>query len=172
MSREIVSAGNHATIAWQDRSFGGGTPKDVWSVNGDTGEIQTGAQSKMTIGSTVQVASATVTVGALATDNRDVTLQLFDGKGDKLTSKRNIVAWLSATAGATSVGTSTTGLTTSITTGIAINVPTANLVFNCLTDATGKLVVNVLDAAGGETRYVNFLLPDGTVLSSAAVVTA
>lgn len=174
MSREIVTQGQPLTVAYLDRGFGG-RAIDVLTVDGDNGgAIAMGQASKLTIGNTAQLGTPVVSQTALgvpAADSIDVSLQLKDGAGNKISQKRRVLCWVSATAGATSVGTDTTGLTTAVQTGIAIYVPVANLVFECLTDATGLLKVRVTDGAGAQTRFVNFALDDGTILSSAAVTT-
>lgn len=168
MSREIVSPGAPFSIAYSDRSFGA-RAKDVLQVSGDDGSIA--VATPLTIGAVTQPGVPTVTVAAKSGDTVAVTFQARDGAGNALAGLRKVFVWVSATAGATSVGTSTTGLTTAVTTGIQISVPVANLVSECLTDATGKLVVTLTDAAGTETRFVNFAMGHSIVSSTAVVTT-
>lgn len=170
MSREIVTQGQPHTIAYLDRGFGG-RAQDVLTVSDIDGTVEI-KNVPFKINGSMQPGSAKVTVGAKVTDTVTCVLQLRDGAGNNLGRKCRITAWVSATAGATSVGTSTTGLTTAVTVGIAVYVPVANLVFECLTDATGNLTMTLTDSAGAETRFLNFELPDGSIISSSAIVTS
>jgi hypothetical protein len=160
MSREVVSPGSPFSIAWYDRGFGS-VPRDVINVDGADGSV--------TIGGRELVGTPTVTSTTGAASNT-ATLQLRDAAGNALAEARRVFFWVSATAGATSVGTDTTGLTTTVTTGVAITAVAGNLSGDALTDATGKLVITLADAAGTTTRFVNFSV-DGKTFSSAAVIT-
>lgn len=160
MSTEIIDEGNPFLIKLLSRVFGG-RQSDIFKVSTDEG-VKVGARKVIgtpTVSRTTGSASCTA------------TLQLYDCAGNALQEVRRVFAWVSATAGATSVGTSTTGLTTSVSTGVAITAVAGNLSVDALTDSTGKLVITLADAAGAETRYVNFSV-DGKIYSSAAIVTA
>lgn len=169
MSREIVSAGSPFTVAYLDRTFGG-RAIDAFKVSGDDGSIDL-FNVPLRINGSTQFGKAVTTVSAKVTDTVTCTLQLQDGAGNNLARKCRVTAWVSMTPGATSVGDDTTGLTTAVTVGIAVYVPVANVVFECLTDATGKLTMTLTDSAGTTTRYLNFEMPDGSIVSSAAITT-
>lgn len=170
MSREIISPGNPFSIAAYDRGFGS-VPKNILVVHSGSpdangvptqlGQLQLGGNAVM---GTPAVSSTT---GAAS---NTATIQLQDCYGNAFAGVRRVFFWVSATAGATSVGTSTTGLTTTVTTGVAVTAVAGNLSGDCLTDATGKLVVTLADSAGTETRYCNFAI-EGRIYSTAAIIT-
>jgi hypothetical protein len=161
MSKEIISQGNPFAVEFRDREFGKGASKSV--INAD--------ETGLKLGGRTVLGDPSVSVGALTANKVQVTFQLNDCLGNPHLAVRRVFVWVSATPGATSVGTSTTGLTTSVDTGVAITAVSGNLTVDCLTDATGKLVIGLTDAAGAETRYVNFAVDD-KIFSSAAVVTS
>lgn len=164
MSRELINPGNPFTVAALDRTFGSRaadvlTVSDGWSLptnqsprtpTNDMGNVKIGGRSVLgdpLITNTTGLASNTC------------TLQLRDANGNNVNEQRVVYIWLTTTAlGATPAGT--TGLTTTISTGTLINTVTANLQFSALTDVTGKLVVTLADATGGENRFVNFSVDD------------
>jgi hypothetical protein len=114
--------------------------------------------------------TATLTVGGVAA-TRTVTIQVKDAGGTNMALVGRYDVWVSASAKGTPIGTSTTGLTTSFTTGTLALTKLANLDFEVLSDASGVIVAQLADAAGGETRYVNIAI-NGVVYASAAVITA
>lgn len=174
MSTEIISAGSPLEIKVLDRTFSG-RAKNVLVVSdgrpsldagrvpagGDLGNILQGGRSVM--------GDPTITTTSGGASNT-VTLQLNDCGGNAHQGIRRVFAWVSATAGATSVGTSVTGLTTTVSTGVAITAVVGNLSVDALTDVNGRLVITLADAAGTETRFVNFAV-DGKIFSSSAVIT-
>lgn len=170
MSREIVSPGAPLSIASYDRGYGA-APVDVLVV-GDGRVLDASGNviplGDVKIGGRTVLGNPSVTSTSGAASNT-VTLQLRDAAGNAHSGVRRVFVWVSATAGATSVGTSTTGLTTTVSTGVAVTAVAGNLSVEALTDATGKLVITLADAAGAETRFVNFAM-DGKVFSSTAVI--
>jgi hypothetical protein len=164
MSTELVTPGQDFLIKQLDRSFGGRSV-DLFKVDGNTGKVA--VTTDMSINGRTFLNAPTVTSTTAGASNT-ATLQLKDGSGGNHAGIRKVYVWLSTTAGGVTPA-STTGLTTTVSTGALINADVANLVFQTLTDATGKLVITVADAAGAETRFVNFEL-DGKVYSSAAIV--
>lgn len=174
MSTEILSAGSPFIVKALDRTFGGrsnpphplvisdglpSTDPGRVPLGGDLGNILQG-------GRTVMGDAAVTSVSLTATNT--ATLQLRDCGGNAHLGIRTVKVWLSTTAGGTTAP-GTTGLTTTVTTGGIIDTITANLSFLCVTDATGKLVVQAADATGGETRFVNFAVDD-KIFTPAALV--
>jgi hypothetical protein len=174
MSKEIITQGQPFVVAVLDRSFGGRS-KDVINVHSGNLDANGNATTlgQVVLGGEVVLGKPAVTVGALgaaAANKVQVTLQLQDCYGNPVASARRVFAWVSMTAGATTVGDDTTGLTTSVDTGVAITAVSGNVTADCLTDATGKLVIGLTDAAGATTRYVNFAV-DGRIYSSGPATT-
>lgn len=171
MSREIVTFGQPFSVAFLDRSFGGGPAKDIVNVDGGSPDSSGSATQpgNIRLGGRTVLGDATV-VSTTGGASNTATLQLKDCAGNNHAGVRRVFAWVSATAGATSVGTDVTGLTTSVTTGVAITAVAGNLSVDCLTTSNGVLVITLADAAGLTTRFVNFAV-DGKVFSSAAIIT-
>lgn len=172
MSKEIISAGAPFTIASLDRGFGGRAKNVLVISDGmpstDPGRIPAGGDlGNILMGGRTVLGDATVTSVSLTATNT-ATLQLNDCGGNAHQGVRTVKVWLSTTAGGTTAP-GTTGLTTTVTTGGIIDTITANLSFLCVTDPTGKLVVQAADAAGGETRFVNFAV-DGKVFTPPALI--
>lgn len=157
----VVSLGEPFVIKYLNRAYGGRSPtRDAFKVDED-GSVLVGGRELGGI--------PTLVVGGTAA-SRTVTIQLKDAAGNNLSQKSRLAVWLSATAGA-GPDADTTGLTTTISTGVTAQTKTANLDFDAITTAAGKIVVTVADAAGAQTRYVNVQI-DGKVYTSPAVVTA
>lgn len=93
-----------------------------------------------------------------------VQLTLKDGNGEALTTIRSGIGYLSSSVGAlasavTSVATLTNGSITQLVTG---------RIFHWVSKADGTLGITVTGAAS--TYYVSLVLPDGTVVTSSAIV--
>lgn len=167
MAKEIVSQGAPYTIDYEDRTFNGGR-KNAVTVSDVDGTF-THNTPVVLGGYAIPGTPSIVSTTGLASNT--VTLQMRDAGGNNLPGIKKVYAWVSATAGATAVGTDTTGLTTTVTVGaLVVAAELANLAFECLTDATGKLQLTLADAAGTTTRFVNFAIGEA-VYSSAAVIT-
>lgn len=171
MSRELVTPGQPLTVAAVDRTFGAGRPNNVLVVSDgysvDTPKVATNDFGNVKIGGRSVLGDPTlVSTSGLASNT--VTMQLRDANGNPVLEQRVVYIWLSTTAlGATPAGT--TGLTTTISTGVLINTVVANLQFQAMTDVTGKLVVTLADATGGETRFVNIVVDDRPYASTAVI---
>lgn len=81
--------------------------------------------------------------------------------------------WLSdAATGVGLVATAPDGGVAAGASGNIQNAFVASKMFKCLTDATGKLILNITHAAGAKTLYVGVEMPDGTIVVSTAVTFA
>jgi hypothetical protein len=110
----------------------------------------------------------TLSVGAEDTNAIPVTIQLKDQTGTNLAAKCRATVWLSATAAATTTGLTAPNGTVSFTTGTLLKEVTTKVMWEVVTDATGKLVLSIGDS-GTPTFYVNVAV--GAVIASSAAVT-
>jgi hypothetical protein len=157
----IVSLGEPHIIEFLDRKYGGRSrTTPVFKVNDENGGVEIGGVS--------QAGVPTITYGGSA-GAPTITFQMKNANGVNLSQKSRLAVWVSATAGGTPVGTDTTGLTTTFTAGVIALTKLAQLDFDIITDATGKLTAVLTDAAGATTRYVNVQIGN-KVYSSKAII--
>lgn len=160
----LVSKGEPFKIEYQSRKYRGATAT-AFEVTED-GSVKVGGLQLTDGAPSISVG----VLGAGVANAVDVTVQLKAASGENLLKSCRVQVWVSATAKATPIGTDTTGLTTSFTTGTVALTKLANLDFDVITDANGKLVCRVLDAAGATTRYVNVAI-NNVIYASTAVTT-
>lgn len=156
----IVTKGEPLKVHFLNRIFGN-RKRLVFQVNDVTGNVE--------IGGVVQHGAPTFTYGGTA-GAPTITVQMKDSAGNNLSQKSRLNVWVSATAGATPIDTDVTGLTTTFTTGSIALTKLANLDFDIITAATGKLTAVLTDAAGATTRFVNVQIGN-KVYSSKAIIT-
>ena len=114
--------------------------------------------------------TATLTVGALVGDGREVAIQVFDANGVEMAIAGRYSVWLSDTSKGSPIGQVTTGLTTTITDGVLALTKLANMDYEIISNADGTLAVTVTDTDGTQTRYL-MISVNGAVYASAAIVT-
>jgi hypothetical protein len=111
------------------------------------------------------------TVGIEAADVINVGIQVNDAEGVAVAAAVSFFAWLSDTAGGAVSGTAPSAGTAIGTDGVVVLVHTAELAFELLTDAVGALDLDIGEV-GIDTWYLNVRLPDGSVVTSAAITFA
>lgn len=112
------------------------------------------------------------TVGAeTGGDTINVALQVVDANGDDVTEPYSFLAWLSDTAGAAPTSTVPDSDVAIGTDGVILLEHTVDAVFELLTEADGDLDLDIGESAA-DTWYLNVRLPDGRVVSSAAITFA
>jgi hypothetical protein len=114
--------------------------------------------------------TATLTVGALVGDGREVTIQVKDAGGTNMAIAGRYSVWLSDTSKGSPIGQVTTGLTTTITDGDLALTKLANMDYEIISNADGTLAVTVTDTNGTQTRYL-MISVNGAIYASAAIVT-
>lgn len=115
--------------------------------------------------------SVEFTVGAeTGGDTIAVTVQVVDANGDDLAAAYSFRAWLSDTALAAVTADPPSG-GTSATTGTILVEYTANVDMEVVTNASGVFVLASVEA-GVDTWFLNVRLPNGLVVSSAAITFA
>ena len=155
----IVSLGEPHVIEYLDRKFGGRSrTTPVFKVNDQNGGVEIGGVSQPGI--------PTITYGGTA-GAPTVTFQMKNANNVNLSQKSRLAVWLSATAGGTPVGVDTTSLTTTFTAGVVALTKLAQLDFDIITDAAGKLTAVLTDADGATTRYVNVQIGNKVYTSKA-----
>lgn len=112
--------------------------------------------------------SAEITVGAEATNVRDITVQLSDADGTALTSMAvvHLVVFADAAGAALSSGGST-GIALDAD-GLILATIVSKKVFLAMTDDTGLLTLTWTDT-GTDAAYLGVVLPDGRVVIGAAM---
>jgi hypothetical protein len=112
-----------------------------------------------------------ITVGTEAADVINVGLQVNDAEGVAVAAAVGLHAWLSDTAAAAVTATAPSAGVAIGTDGVIIVEHTADILFELLTDAVGALDLDIGEV-GVDTWYLNVRLPDGSVVSSAAITFA
>lgn len=96
----------------------------------------------------------TITPGAEAGgDTIDVAIQLTDAQGTNLAAKHGVHIWLSDAAAGALCAVAPSGAVT-VTTGVKLSEDTAKTEFGAVSDATGAIVVRIIEAAA-KTLFVN-----------------
>jgi len=110
---------------------------------------------------------ATINAGAETSDKVDVTIQLKNYSNENLAKATTVIGYISSLTGITSItATGTTG---------TVETLLANSTYRLTTDATGKVVVQVVVQFGtvqAGSFYFNVALPNGTVVQSAQITFA
>lgn len=110
---------------------------------------------------------ATINAGAETSDKVDVTIQLKNYSNKNLAKATTVIGYISSLTGITSItATGTTG---------TVETLLANSTYRLTTDATGKVVVQVVVQFGtvqAGSFYFNVALPNGTVVQSAQITFA
>jgi deoxyhypusine synthase len=108
--------------------------------------------------------------GANGANMISVTIQLKDARGKNLAGVRRVKVWLSdsATTGAISATGATGAVAVGGGFGSLLNTVIAAKMFDFLTDATGKLRIDLTDA-GAKTLYLYMETPDGQPAISSAL---
>lgn len=126
------------------------------------------------VGGTSQVdltpvcADASITVGAEAANVRAITIQLKDANGNDIDYVETVFAYLTTTAARTAFVT--TGGSTGIeigTDGAALAI-VAKKLFILTSEADGDIDLTWTDT-GTEAAFLNLVLPNGRVITSAAL---
>ena len=129
----------------------------------DTAGLADGAVTAAKLASAARAAvpNLDITAGAEAADTRTVTVQARDAVNDNLAGRFLVRVWIAtAEYGAPSAA----GNTVSVTAGAEIESKTANADYHLISDAAGKVVLDV-QVSGAATRYVLAEI-DGRVYSS------
>jgi len=114
-------------------------------------------------------ARSTVTAGTQVGSAIPVTVQLKDENGKNLAQIAVVDVYLSGVAGATAiVGTAPTGGVAAGASGAVLAAVVAGKYLRCVTDAAGKLILTLTDS-GTPTFYAAAVMPDGSVVVSAAI---
>lgn len=115
---------------------------------------------------------ATFSLGAEATDVRNVTVQLTDINGVNITSQHAVHAWLSSDS--SGLSPEPASATLSIADGGSGTMVETSLDNGALlvTNSSGTSVLAIGQTSGADTFFVNVLLPSGRVVTSAAIVFA
>jgi len=99
--------------------------------------------------------TATITLGTETSNVIVAAIQLRDNSGAKVAAPRYAKIWISDTAGGATTGT-VPNAATSITTGVVIAIPTAKVVFDVISDATGLINLSIGETTA-KSFYVNVL---------------
>ena len=104
------------------------------------------------------------TTATPATGSNGVQFVFLDGTGTAIASKRSLIGYISDIDGAP---------VTAVTSFAALTNGSVDLLivgkqYRCLTTAAGLLGLTVTGSAA--TRYVSFVLPNGKILTSSAIV--
>ena len=116
-------------------------------------------------------ADATITVGDESANARAITIQLKDANGNDIATAEPIWAFLTTTAARTAF------VTTGGSTGIAIGTDgallavIAKMLFLLTSEADGDIDLTWTDT-GTEAAFLNLILPNGRVITSAALTNA
>lgn len=98
-------------------------------------------------------AQSTVAVAAEAGDAIAVTVTLKDAAGAAIADARPVRAWLSSSASTGVIATDDT-ITVTATTGAFLTEHVDDLLFDCITDASGVLVLSVAHAGNATAKYL------------------
>lgn len=114
---------------------------------------------------------ATITVGAEASDARDISVQLKDANGNNIDFVEcvDLILFLDAGGEAFVVTGGSTGI--AIDANGAILAVVAKKLFKAVTDATGLLTLTWTDT-GTEAAYLGVRLPSGRIVMSSALTNA
>jgi hypothetical protein len=115
-----------------------------------------------------------ITIAAEAANMIAVTVQLKDARGRNVAGKKRVKLWLSDnnTTGAHVATAPDGGFAIGGGFGQIVLATVASKEADILTDATGKIQLNITHAAGAKTLYVWGTAPDGSTFTSAAVTFA
>lgn len=113
----------------------------------------------------------TYTVGTEAGDVIGVACQFTDLDGDDMASRVVVTQWLSTDTTGEVVEAAATTLAAG-TDGAIITEHVTDGVWQAITEADGDLDIDIGNAGGADTLYLNTLLPNGKVVQSAAIVFA
>lgn len=119
-----------------------------------------------------RVCGATFTLGAEANDARNVGIQLKDALGADLNERACIFAYLSDDAeGDDLTATAPAGGAAIGTDGVAIPVVT-NKAWQLVSEDDGDIDITITHATGAKTWYLILVMPNGTLVASAAIAFA
>lgn len=115
--------------------------------------------------------TATVALSAGAADTMTITITLKDAFGTAFAERHRVEVYIStSSAGAGLSATSYSGALTA-TTGDILTAHTAKKHVTAVTNASGVLVLSLVDTAKAAGEYVVVVLPNGKLIVSAASVT-
>lgn len=113
----------------------------------------------------------TYTIGAEAGDVIGVACQFTDLDGDDMAYRLCVRQWLSTDDTGEVVEAAATTLAAG-TDGAILVEETSNGVWTAVTEADGDLDIDIGNAGGADTLYLNTQLPNGKVVTSAAITFA
>lgn len=112
--------------------------------------------------------TATIALAAGATDTMTITITLKDGFGNAFGQRHRVEVYLSdVSTGASLTNSSYSGALTA-TTGSILTAHTAKKHVTAVTNASGVLVLSLVDTAKPATEYVVVVLPNARLIISAA----
>lgn len=119
------------------------------------------------------VSDVTFTIGAETGGNtRVITCQFKGYNGKNVSSRVPVAMYLSDdAAGATPVATAPSGAVTTVTHGTILDYSTAKKIFQVIPSAAGRADIQIVEA-GAKNLYMNFIMPDGTLKTSAVIAFA
>ncbi len=116
--------------------------------------------------------SATITVGAEATDVINVAIQLKDGGGNEIATRTSLMAYLSSDATGDTLNTTDANLSSAIGTDGQLVELTADVLFFLVSEVDGDIDIDFTKTDGG-TIYLNLIMPGtGRVVTSGAITFA
>lgn len=157
-----------------DKSNGGVLTIDGVDVSAGLEEIATiggltaTAAELNELGDVTSLAQSTIAVAAEAGDSIAVTVTLKDAAGAAVDEARVVNCWLSSSATTGAVAVDDT-ITVTASTGSFLVEHTDDLIFKCVTDATGVLVLDVAHAGNSTAKYLWVEFPNGKCKVSAAI---
>lgn len=119
-------------------------------------------------------AASTITLSAGGAVTQTATIQLKDALGANLAAVRKIQAFMVTDASGATPSSAGAAVGVTATTGAIITALEAKLNFDIVTDANGVAVLEFDNTGGGGvyTDRVALVLPDGSLVVSAALATA
>lgn len=114
---------------------------------------------------------AALTIGAEDTNVIKVTVQLQTPARDNVAARKGFLCYLSDNAnGDDLIGTAHTSIAVA---AVGVLIPlVAGKAFLAKTDANGVIDINITQSSGAKTAYLNIVMPDGSVQTSAAITHA
>lgn len=116
---------------------------------------------------------AEFTIGAEGSNTINVGVVLKDARNNALAERVHGRAYLSdAATGAGISGTATTSALAVGTNGNLLDIPVTGKSFDFVTDASGRIDINIIQTAAPVTYYLVLLMPDGSIKVSNAITFA
>lgn len=112
----------------------------------------------------------TFTIGAKSVNTINVAMQLKDAHGQNIAQVAHLTVYLSDVAtGAGLTATPTTSALAVGTNGSLVVIDVTGKIARFLTDASGRLDINLIQSASPVTEYLCVQMPDGTMVVSSAI---